>query len=174
MRADFSDLDHATRREFDFEEHVVRSILKHYGMPRTRFALLREQEEITGNRRLSLVRFHLRFPSFPVYLAVASVSYFDKDCTIRRLMTRFKHTKLLGAWERRKEEVVDGYRRRPFGLVLKWPRSDVSLVFHNASRPIQNGPVFEYRTQGAVYSLEPLRKVLHGLNWTPESHEREE
>ena len=162
----FDNLDFETKRKFDFEEHLVKTLLKHYGIGGMKHDLLRRCEELTGNKRLTLGLFLAQFPSFPSFLHPSQPAQLDKDCTIRRLMGGVSKTRLWAAWEKAQE--FRPASRKPMALLVRWPRSSYTMAFHNGPMPDQSGPRFTFTKDKKVYAMEPMIKYLKGLGWSPE------
>lgn len=163
----FGNLDHESQRSFQFEEHVVKTLLKHYSIPSLKYELLRECEELTGHKRLTLAQFVAHFPSFPAVLHPATPSHLDKDCTVRRLMQNMQGTKLWEAWERATEFYPRKRGSKPLAVLVRWPRSDYTLAFHDSYVPDRPGPSFLFQKGRKLFVMEPFVRYLHGLNWGP-------
>lgn len=168
MDFDLTKIDFRDRGGYEFEEHVVTTVLKEFGLGREKYDLLDWQQERTGSKRLTLVAFMQMHPTFPVHLEAHTPPALDKDCNVRRLLNSFKETKLLSLWELGEDSVLEAFRGRPRCVVLKWPRSNVSVALHNSDYDYSSGPRFEFRESSRRFILEPFRRLLKSLAWSPE------
>lgn len=158
----------ARQRDVKFENDIVDMLLTHHGLANFRRELLRVEEELFGERRLTLARFYARFRSFPMYLVPQRL---PKKLAVKpeRLLLDVSMHNLAKLYDEGRAKVPQ--HRRWYGLVVKWPHLKQPLVFSNVGDSNAKGTRLLCRTENGVYCLEELTALIRRLEWRPEDYE---
>lgn len=119
------------RRSRNYEERMVKRLLRYSGNKLTDAEATRRCEEFSGERVLTFAWLHTELPGLPLWLGARFIPYVH-ELTLRDLKTRFTRTSIYKVWEELKESVPDAWVDNPLGLVFHWP--DVGdVIFHDLS-----------------------------------------
>jgi len=156
------------RADEQFELKVVSDLLTFYGLASHKAELIRENRQLTGRSALTLYQFHVRFPSFPMYLYSKVVTNLRKDHTVAALMQNFGNMRVYKTYcSVREDHLPADCTGQAFGLVLKWPFLNKPAVLHDMGVSTERGSMFVFRGKSETLCLEPLPSLLNGLQWNP-------
>lgn len=170
FKRDFREIE-----ESAFEEQTVRYLLGAIGAEKRRYELIRQHEQNTGEKKLTLLDFCYHFDTFPMVLqsvttGVAKTNKLNKLFGVgSRGSVLGRNGKLHKKWIEIRNDLPREFKGRPFGLVAKWAFMPRGLLFHTMGDVGYDGIRLHLRDGRFEMIAEPLEQFVTWLktNWSP-------
>jgi hypothetical protein len=168
-------LDLGEKNEAAFEDSTVMYLLNAFGLSKIKWDLIRQHEQNTGEKKLTLLDFCYHYDTFPMVLQSA-VSGMAKTNKVNKLFTVGSRGSVLSLegtlykkWKEIRDDLPRDFQGRPFGLVAKWAHIPRGLLFHTMGDLGTNGVRLHWRERRLEMTVEPLEQFVGWLktNWSP-------